>query len=59
VTGTKGDTGASKDRWSKFYAGGEITFAAATKGVAALVAQQLKYVSVTSACGCVVFVVLF
>jgi hypothetical protein len=37
---------------------GEIASAAAAKGVAASVAQQLKYVSVTSVCNCIVFVVL-
>jgi hypothetical protein len=58
ATGTKGDTEAPEDLWSKFCAGGEITSAAAVKGVAASVAQQLKYVSVNSACSCVIFIVL-
>jgi hypothetical protein len=47
ATGTKGDMGASEDPWSKFCAGGEITLVAAA-----------KYVCVTSACSCAVFVVL-
>jgi hypothetical protein len=59
ATGAKGDTGASKDPWSKFCAGSKIASAAAATGVAALVARQMKYVSVTSACDRVVFVVLF
>jgi hypothetical protein len=44
----RGDVGSSQDSWSKFYAGGEIASAAAAKDVAASVAQQLKYVSVTN-----------
>jgi hypothetical protein len=59
ATGTKGDTGVPEDLWSKLCAGGEIASVAAAAGVAASVAQQLKYVSVISACGCVIFVVLF
>ena len=51
--------GASEDPWAKFYAGGEIAPAAAATDMAASVAQQLKYVSVISACGCVVFMLLF
>jgi hypothetical protein len=58
TTGTKGDTGALEDPWSKFCVGSKITSIAAAKGVAASVAQPLKYVSVTSACSCVIFVVL-
>jgi hypothetical protein len=58
MTETKGDVGAPEDPWFKFCADGEITSAAAAKGVAASIAQLLKYVSVTSACSCVVFVVL-
>ena len=48
TTEARGDVGSSEDPWSKFCASGEIASAAAAKGVAALVAQQLKYVSVTS-----------
>jgi hypothetical protein len=59
ATEMKGDTGASEDLWARFCAGGEIASAAAATGVAASVAQQLQYVSVISACGCVVFMVLF
>jgi hypothetical protein len=58
TTVAKGDVGALEDPWSKFFAGGEIASAAAAKGVAASVAQQPKYVSVTSACSCIIFVVL-
>jgi hypothetical protein len=58
TTMAKGDMGAPEDPWSKFCAGGEIASAAAAKGVAASVAQQLKFVSVTSACCCIIFVVL-
>jgi hypothetical protein len=39
ATVAKGDVGAPKDPWSKFYAGGEIASVAAAKGVAASVAQ--------------------
>jgi hypothetical protein len=59
ATGTKGDTGASEDPWARFCAGGEIASVAAATGVATSVAQQLKYMSVVSACGSVVFMVLF
>jgi hypothetical protein len=54
ATVAKGDVGALEDPWSKFCAGGEIASAAAAKGVAASVAQQLKYVSVTSVYNCIV-----
>jgi hypothetical protein len=54
----KGDTGTSEDPWSRFYAGCEITSAVVAAGVAASVVQQLKYVSVISACGCMVFLAL-
>jgi hypothetical protein len=54
----KGDTGTSEDPWSRFCVGGEIAFAAAAAGLAASVVQQLKYVSVISACGCMVFLAL-
>jgi hypothetical protein len=43
---TKGDTGALEGPWARFYADGEIASIAAAMGVAASVAQQLKYVSV-------------
>jgi hypothetical protein len=59
ATGTKGDTGASEDPWARFCAGGEIASSTVATGVAASVAQQLKYVSAISTCGCVVFMVLF
>jgi transposase len=46
---TKGDIGTSLDQWSKFCAaadgGGELASAAVAAGVAASVAQQLRYVS--------------
>jgi hypothetical protein len=58
ATVAKGDVGALEDPWSKFFAGGEIASAAAANGVAASVAQQLKYVSVTSVYNCIVFVVV-
>jgi hypothetical protein len=48
ATVAKGDVVSSEDPWSKFCTGGKIASAAATKDVAASVAQQLKYVSVTS-----------
>jgi hypothetical protein len=48
ATVARGDVGSSQDPWSKFCAGGEIALSAAAKDVAASVAQQLKYVSVTS-----------
>jgi hypothetical protein len=59
ATGTKGDTGTSAEPWARFCASDEIASTAAATGVAASVAQQLKYVSVISARGCVVFMVLF
>jgi hypothetical protein len=59
ATETKGGTGASEDPWARFCTGGEIASATTATGVAASVAQQLKYVSVISACSCVVFVALF
>jgi hypothetical protein len=37
--------GSSQDPWSRFYASGEIASAAASKDVAASVAQQLKHMS--------------
>jgi hypothetical protein len=58
ATVAKGDMGAPEDPWSKFCTGGEIASAATAKGVAASVAQQLKYVCVTSVCNCIIFVVL-
>jgi hypothetical protein len=58
ATAAKGDVGAPEDPWSMFCAGGEIALAATMKDVAASVAQQMKYVSVTSVCNCIVFVVL-
>jgi hypothetical protein len=46
---TKGDIGTSLDPWLKFCAaadgGGELALAAVAAGVAASVAQQLRYVS--------------
>jgi hypothetical protein len=56
---TKGDTGASEDAWARFCASSEIASAIAATGVAASVAQQLKYMSVISACSCVIFLALF
>jgi hypothetical protein len=62
-TMAKDDAGTSGDPWSRFcaIAGGrdEIAYAAAAAGVAASAVQQLKFVSVISACGCMVFLVLF
>jgi hypothetical protein len=55
----RGDTGVSEDPWAKFCTDGEIASVVATMGMAASVAQQLKFVSVISACGCVIFMVLF
>ena len=57
--GMKGDTGVSEDTWARFCTDGEIASDAAATGVATSVAQLLKYVSVISACSCVVFMVLF
>jgi hypothetical protein len=59
ATEEKGDIGASKDPWARFCAGGEIASTATAAGVAASIAQQLKYVSVIRACSCVVFLALF
>ena len=59
----KGDAGTSGDPWSRFCAiaggEGEIASAAAGGGVAVSTVQQLKFVSVISACGCMVSLVLF
>jgi hypothetical protein len=59
----KGDAGTSGDPWSRFCAiakgGDEIAYTAAAAGVAASAVQQLKFVSVISACGCMVSLVLF
>jgi hypothetical protein len=55
---TKGGTGASEDPWARFCASSKIAFVAAATGVAASVAQQLKYMIVISACSCVVFLSL-
>jgi hypothetical protein len=51
--------GASEDPWARFCAGGEIASTASATSVATSVAQQLKYVSVVSACSCVVLLARF
>jgi hypothetical protein len=44
-TAAVGAKGASKDPWSNFCAGSEISSAAAAKDVAGSVSQQLRHVS--------------
>jgi hypothetical protein len=54
----KGDMGTSEDPWLRFCVGGEIASASAAAGVAVSVVQQMKFVSVISACRCMVFLAL-
>jgi hypothetical protein len=51
----KADAGTLEDPWLRICAGGEITSTATAAGVAASIVQQLKSVSVISACRCMVF----